>query len=119
MRPNLVLVSGLFVNVRRTVHGKSFNARRQWNGSRHSAACAPNGFDNFTHRLIQDPVIIGFQAYSYLLVHTLIIRLAGEFGDDPFGHRRWHRLIVRKLHGVSSAALSYGAQIRSVAKHLR
>src|SRR3989337_3707242 len=45
---NLELVARFLVDVRRTVHGASFDARGQGNRTCHSSTGASNGLDDFT-----------------------------------------------------------------------
>src|SRR3990172_2211700 len=70
VRANLELVARFLVDVRRTVHGESFDARGQGNRACHSSAGASHGLDDLTHRLIQDAVVVGLEPNPYLLIHT-------------------------------------------------
>jgi hypothetical protein len=54
------LIAGFFVDVRRPVDRKPFDACRQWNRPSHSATGALYSLDDLSHRLIQYPMIVGF-----------------------------------------------------------
>ena len=43
----------------------------------------------------------------------------GNLGDHLIRDIAWHRLIVRELHGVRSAAAGHTAQLPNVAEHFR
>jgi hypothetical protein len=57
---NFELISGFFVDVRRSVDCEPFDPCRQWNRASHSAASAFHCLNDLSHRLIQHPMIVGF-----------------------------------------------------------
>lgn len=80
---DLELISGFFIDVGRAIDGKAFDTRRQRDGARDSATGAPDRLHNFPHRLVQNPVVVGFQPYTYFLVHTLSSDLPANLAMMP------------------------------------
>ena len=48
---------------------EALDASRQRNRAGHPAAGAPDGVDDFAHRLIEQAVVVRLEAYAYLFVH--------------------------------------------------
>src|SRR5688572_4962535 len=71
MSADFELISGFFIDMRRAVHGEPFDSRRERNRTRHSPTGALYSLYNLSHRLIQHPMIVGFQPNPNFLIHLL------------------------------------------------
>src|SRR6202167_1004046 len=69
MRSNLKMLARLLVDVRRAIDGEALYPGRQRNRTGHAAAGAPDGIHDFANRLIEQAVVVRFEAYAYLVVH--------------------------------------------------
>ena len=84
--PDLKVLSGLLVNVRRAIHRETFDPGRQRDWSGDSATGAPNSIDDLAHRLVQQPVIVRLQPYPDLIVHPV-----SHSSDSGFSTPRYLR----------------------------
>jgi len=62
------LLHRLLVHVNRTVDGKFFDARRQWDRASNAGSCSLSGFDDFLSGTVDRTVIKGTQADADFLV---------------------------------------------------
>ena len=69
VRTDLELFARFLVDVRRAVHREALDTRRQRNRARDAAAGAADRLNDFTHRLIEQSMIVGFQSDADLVVH--------------------------------------------------
>jgi hypothetical protein len=92
MCPNLELLTGLLINMGRSIYRESFNPGRQRYRASNTASCLTHGLDNLLHGLVQKAMIIGLKADSDLFVHqdnatsdqalSSNVQLLNDFGDD-------------------------------------
>src|SRR5579863_4761268 len=66
---NLEMLARLLVDVRRAIDGEALDAGRQRNRAGDAAAGTANRIDDFAHRLIEQPVVVGLEAYANFIVH--------------------------------------------------
>ena len=69
---NFKMLARLFVDVRRAINRKSFDPGRERNRTCDAAAGAPDSIHYFSHRLIEQAVVVRLEAYAYLIVHLKI-----------------------------------------------
>src|ERR1043166_8193792 len=81
--PNFILVSRLFVNVRRAINCEAFDPRRQWNGAATSPAGSPDRLDDFSNGLVQHAMIVSLQSNSNFFVHVSLSVLPSSFAMIP------------------------------------
>ncbi len=68
VRPNLKLLTGLLVRVRRSKNRELVDDRRKWNRAGNTRSRALCRIDNFSGRLIENPGIVRLQSNSNLFV---------------------------------------------------
>src|SRR5437763_11482164 len=68
VRPDLELLAGLLVDVRRAVHGVARDVGRQRDRADDAGAGAPRGVQDLVRRRVQNPVVERLQADADLLV---------------------------------------------------
>src|SRR5215469_3672545 len=68
MRPDFELLAALFVDMRGTVHRKTLDAGRERNGAPHLRTGALGGVDDLACRIVENPVVEGFQPYADILI---------------------------------------------------
>src|SRR5229473_4805393 len=85
MSTNLKMLARLLVDMRRAINRKSFDPGRERNRTGDAAAGAPDSIHDFSHRLIEQAVVVRLEAYAYLVVHLKIT--ARPIFSGPRSHR--------------------------------
>src|SRR5262245_1010127 len=81
--PNLKLVPGFLVHVGGAIHCKTFDPCRKGDRPGYSSTGASHRLDDFPHRLVQDAVVVCFQANPDFLVHASLSDLPSNLAMIP------------------------------------